>query len=247
MGNFFRLMTFALFHPLIALKKLQIRSIEREEIGRKLFFGVDYIYGADVKGEIAEFGTMTGWTASIIARSMHLLDLPHYSPKSIHLFDSFQGLPESESPVDQSSPHVKTGTWKAGTCKGITERQLYNKVRRFLPNERIHIYNGWFSNTLPTVAKGTTFAMLHIDCDLYQSTMDVLEYCFSKRLIAEGAAIFFDDFNCNRASPDFGERLAWKEIVAKYSVLYSDCGEYYWAGRKFIVHSYRQEGSPSTS
>ena len=58
-------------------------------------------------------------------------------------------------------------------------------------------------------------------------------------MISEGAAIFFDDWDTNRSSPQFGQRRAWKELVARYRIDYSDHGEYGLGAHKFIVHSYR--------
>jgi hypothetical protein len=83
--------------------------------------------------------------------------------------------------------------------------------------------------------------MVHLDCDLYQSAIEVLEYCFSNNMFSDGAIIFFDDWNCNRASPSYGERKAWAEVVDKFSVEFSDGGDYSWGGHKFIVHSYNSE------
>ena len=78
--------------------------------------------------------------------------------------------------------------------------------------------------------------MVHLDCDLYSSTSEVLEQLFSRKLLAEGSVVCFDDWNCNRSSPRFGQRRAWREAVEKYGVGYSDCGDYAVLGHKFIVH-----------
>jgi hypothetical protein len=42
-------------------------------------------------------------------------------------------------------------------------------------------------------------------------TMDALVPPFGRGMISEGAVILFDDWNCNRANPAFGERRAWRE------------------------------------
>ena len=105
--------------------------------------------------------------------------------------------------------------------------------------ERIIIYDGWFKDTLSQISQSTKFSMLHLDCDLYQSAIEVLDYCFSNGLVQDGTVIFFHDWNSNRASPNFGERKAWSEIVEKFSVHYSDCGGYGWGGKIFIIHSYK--------
>lgn len=228
-----------------AIKRLKPERKElREASLTALALGVDYVYGCAVAGHIAEFGTMTGNTAAVLAREIAKASYmyPEFDPRGRHkklfLFDSFQGLPVSDVPEDRDSPHVLDGTWSAGTCKGITKEELRMKCAKFIPNDRIAVLDGWFKDTLPTLPAGTTFALLHVDCDLYQSTLDVLDFCFQRGLVEEGAAIFFDDWNSNRASPKYGERKAWAEAVTRYEVDYSDWGEYGHMGRKFIVHAY---------
>jgi hypothetical protein len=78
---------------------------------------------------------------------------------------------------------------------------------------------------------------VHLDCDLYSSTAEVLEYLFVHRHVAEGSVVFFDDWNCNRASPQMGQRRAWREAVERHRIEFSDCGEYAVLGHKFIVHA----------
>ena len=80
--------------------------------------------------------------------------------------------------------------------------------------------------------------MVHIDCDLYSSTMDALVPLFDGKNISPGAIVFFDDWNCNFASKKFGERKAWDELVEKYQNEFSDEGGYGIACRKFIIHEY---------
>lgn len=208
------------------------------DVNKKLAFGVEYVYEADVQGDIAEFGTMTGRTASVLSHTMSILEKSEKCGKKLNLFDSFIGLPETESEVDKKSPHVVSGVWGVGTCEGISKEALMNKCLKHLPGDKIFIYDGWFKDTLPQIPKDTKFSLVHIDCDLYQSTIEVLDYLFDNSIIQSGTSIFFDDYNCNQASPEFGERRAWNEVIKKHNVIYTDCGEYGWSGRKFIVHSY---------
>lgn len=209
------------------------------DVIRKLYLGVHYICGGGVEGDVAEFGTMTGLTATVLAQGLG--DLDHYrdAKRSIHLFDSFEGFPTIDSPVDQASPQVRSGGWKPGGCRGVSKVQLMNLCCQKLPAGRIRIYDGWFKDTMEQLAPDTKLALLHVDCDLYSSTMDVLEYVFAHGMVSEGAAVLFDDYNCNRASPACGERKAWSECIEKFHIECSDGGEYGWAGRKFYVHGYR--------
>ena len=217
------------------------------EAVKMLSLGVAAVYGTDVEGDIAEFGTMTGTSGVGLARAIVRADIQlGYAPdiaglprKNLHLFDSFQGLPGTDNPVDNVSPHVRTGAWAPGTCVGLSRDELFARVRSYLHPSRIKIFSGWFSDTLKTLPPRTKYALVHIDSDLYASARDVLDHLFGNHMIARGAEIFFDDWNCNGASPDLGERRAWRECVEKHRVEASDEGGYGVFGHKFIVHSYR--------
>jgi hypothetical protein len=221
-------------------------SESEDEVLRELQFGVEYVCGADVPGEIAEFGTFTGRSASAIAaaisdwdRSKPSADGQHNNQKVLMLFDSFEGLPESESEIDRDSPHVKSGVWGPGLCQLLSMDGLRAVCEQFIDADRVMLFKGWFKDTVPKIKPGTKFAMLHVDCDLYQSTIDCLEFILANGMLSEGAAVFFDDWNPNRASPRHGERKAWSELVERYSIDFSDWGSYGWSGKKFIVHSYQ--------
>jgi hypothetical protein len=208
------------------------------EVRKHLALSVEYVCGADVHGDIAEFGTMTGRTAVDLACALAQFD----NVRKLLLFDSFQGLPATKSVVDRDSPHVQAGIWRPGACHGVSKTRLSQMCRKHLAEERLLIFDGWFCDTLPTLSTETRFALLHIDSDLYQSAKDVLTFVFSHGIVSAGAMIHFDDWNCNRADPQCGERRAWSETVSEFSVQYSDGGQYGWAGRKLIVHSYSGAG-----
>ncbi len=218
----------------------QLRRTTDDEKKKYLALGVEYVCLSKVEGDVAEFGTMSGTTAHIIAAALVAFSgEPKGLSRKLYLFDSFAGLPVVESPVDKGNPLVVSGAWSPGLMMIRDQGQLIAKVHKVgLAKNRIKVYKGWFCDTLPRLPDGTKFAMLHIDGDLYQSAIDVLNVCFSRRFIVEGAIIFFDDWNVAASSPLLGERRAWLEIVGKYSVVYSDEGGYGWNAHKFIVHSY---------
>jgi len=205
-----------------------------QAIADALLFAVEYVWGAAVEGHVVEFGTMTGRTASVLAAAM--ATFRHKG--ELHLFDSFEGLPEATSQIDRDSFHVKEGVWSEGTLQGIGPSALRSKCRRYLADHRIFIHEGWFKDTTKLLPEGKKFGLIHMDGDLYQSTIDALDPLFSRRMVSEGAALLFDDWNCNRASNQLGERRAWRELVQKYRIVFSEGGDYGWAGHRFIVHSY---------
>ncbi len=205
-----------------------------QAIADALLFAMEYVWGAAVEGDVVEFGTMTGRTANVLAAAM--ASFRHDG--ELHLFDSFEGMPEATSQLDKTSFHVKAGVWSAGTLKGIGPSALRIKCRRHLADNRIFIHEGWFKDTIKKLPDGKKFGLIHVDSDLYQSTIDVLDPLFSRRMVSEGAALLFDDWNCNRASNQLGERRAWRELAEKYRVDFSDGGDYGWAGHRFTVHGY---------
>lgn len=213
-----------------------------EEIAKS----VSYCIYASVEGHFAEFGTCTGNTASLIAYSLayyrqHMAEheASHGIPsRELHLFDSFAGFPEATHEVDINSPHVASGAWGEGTAKGLSEQELRDVCAEFLPEQLINTYSGWFSDSLTQLPLGLKLAFIHIDCDLYQSTIDVLDNLFMQRVISEGAVVLFDNWLCNRARPDMAEQKAWQEMIQKYNVAATDLGIYGCVGNRFIIHSY---------
>ncbi|MGJ4947776.1 TylF/MycF/NovP-related O-methyltransferase [Bradyrhizobium sp. HKCCYLS20291] len=225
-----------------------ILPLAAKEIAKALTLSVQYVNGSHVYGDIAEFGTMGGFSAKAIATSM-VFD-PQRQPLSksasgenpfriLRLFDSFEGLPEITSPVDLGSPHVVSGAWAKGGCKVLAAPELRERIGKILPPHRFQLYEGWFADTVKTLPPETRFAMIHFDGDLYQSTMDALVPLFERGMISTGAMICFDDWNANRAIPTTGERQAWKELVETFNIDASNCGDYSVGGTRFIIHSYR--------
>src|SRR5712691_13225054 len=96
-------------------------------------------------------------------------------PKTLHLFDSFQGLPRPDDAVDLDSPYVQSGVWQEGTYKALTEEELTALCASVYDGDNVLTYGGWFADTLPRLRPETRFAMLHLDCDLYKSSIEVLE------------------------------------------------------------------------
>ena len=232
----------------------QFMSFDYQTARKRMIFeslteGVYYVFNNEIGGHIAEFGTGTGFSTRSIALAMASfaeLMLTHVKPAhlesvksafpDLYLFDSFAGLPAADNAIDAVSPYVVSGRWHEGRFVDLSKADLLALCTKFIEPERISTFEGWFKDTLPSLDAGTKFAMLHLDCDLYSSTYEVLDYLLAHGHVADGALLFFDDWNCNRASPRFGQRKAWAEIVNKYALEHSDAGEYAMLGHKFFVH-----------
>jgi hypothetical protein len=213
------------------------RERQQIDIGNTLQRAVQYVVGAGVPGDLVEFGTATGFTASVMART--LAEIERKPERSVWLFDSFEGLPDATADADLRNPHVAEGVWGRGTCRGLTAAGLKTQVGRFIDPGRIRIMEGWFADTTKRIPDGTQFALVHVDGDLYQSAIDCLTPLFKRRLLLQGAVIVFDDWNCGRADNALGERRAWKEIAAKHRAEFEEFGHDSWAGRSIILQAYK--------
>ncbi len=150
-----------------------------------------------VPGCYMEFGVFTGGTINYMAKK---------KPNVVfHGFDSFEGLPEDWFGM----PLVKHSFSLEGRLPKV--------------GKSVKLYKGWFNETLPNwcVEHTDRVAFMHIDCDLYSSTVVILE-TFEKRLQI-GTVILFDEY-FNYPNWEDHEFKAWKEFVAKHGILYEYIG-----------------------
>lgn len=215
----------------------------RNHVADALTSAVHYIKISPVSGDVAEFGVGSGWTSGIIARALARMDDnnlgPHYT-RNLYLFDSFAGLPLADCEADKQNPLVKSGIWREGSCNwNITPSILNDALLTDSPSVPVFIYKGWFKDALLNLPRETKLAFIHLDCDLYESTIDVLLKVFADGLVAKGAIILFDDWACNASSPDLGQQKAWAEAVERFRIEFSDLGPYMPMGRIVVVNNYR--------
>jgi hypothetical protein len=209
---------------------------------------VEYAVACGVSGDVAEFGCYLGRTASALAEFMWEIEKRYSGSDRAHninqrrlwAFDSFEGFPEPSHPIDSDAPHVKAGLWYAGQPAGGTPEYVHADCARFIDADRISVVKGWYKDVLPKLPARVRFAVVHIDCDFYESTKEVLDRLLGGGLLSDGCTILFDDWYCNRGSPEFGEqrawRGAWEQVSYVQSYRYSDWGPYGVTGRRFIVH-----------
>lgn len=140
---------------------------------------------AHVDGFIAEFGVYQGRSLNFIADK--------FPDEVVHGFDTFTGLPEN---------------WVEGFPQGRFDTT--GQALEFRNNCKLH--KGLFSETLPgflAEVKGPA-KFIHIDCDLYASTIDVFNAL--KGRIVSGTVIEFDEY-FNYPGWQEHEAKAWHEFV----------------------------------
>ena len=145
------------------------------------------LLGAD----FAECGVYQGGTALLLSRVLDDRDATFY------LFDSFEGLPKG----DHSQDSLNEGMFKATSAAAVTEL-----LKDFRGN--LEVREGWIPETFSGL-EDRRFAFVHIDVDLYQSTLDCLEF-FYPRLVGGGVMVF-DDYGFPGAR---GEKEAVDEFFS---------------------------------
>jgi O-methyltransferase len=196
----------------------------------------EYVSGTGVVGDILEFGTYRGYTARLMAGLIKEFRLDG----TLYLFDSFEGLPAIDSPVDQQSYEVAANkAWFHGqmaTHDGIVD-QIRRGIAGVLPDSRFRVIKGYYEDTLDANLLASKAAVVHIDCDLYSSTRSVLDRLLARDQFQDGCVMICDDYNCNRASPRMGERQALVDAFGRQDrYTYSPWFSYGWHGQIFFVH-----------
>jgi hypothetical protein len=127
-----------------------------------------------IGGDIAEVGVYKGGSAKIICERK--------GNKILHLFDTFEGMPEACKKDGEGHPEMGR----------LTSR--LDEVKEYLkgyPN--VYFYKGVFPETAKSI-KERTFSLVHLDVDLYQSTYDSLVFFYPR--MTRGGVIISHDYHC---------------------------------------------------
>lgn len=193
----------------------------------------DYLVGTQVPGGYLEFGVFEGKTFSYAFEIMARL----FPAMQFVALDSFEGLPEPEG-IDAKDNYT------SGFFKGqfaCDQEQFERNLRaRGVDMNRVAMIKGWFDSTLsPNSHASRTIekvAAAWIDCDLYESTVPVLEFLTGR--ISVGSVLLFDDWRCYRNLPDFGQQRACREwLIANPQISLIDFVDFGFHGRAFTVAS----------
>jgi O-methyltransferase len=162
----------------------------------------------NVPGSFVECGVWKGGSSGVMA--LALADLS--AKRELHLFDSFEGLPEptakdgalaAEYSGGRSSGELRT----VEQCKaGLDEVEglLFKKLNVDPKSVQFHV--GWFQNTVPKDASTIgPIALLRLDGDWYESTRICLENLYP--LLSPGGIVILDDYyaweGCTKATDEF--------------------------------------------
>jgi len=122
--------------------------------------------------------------------------------RTVWVADSFAGLPPPNPelyPLDAGDPH-HTFTNLSISLDEVRE----NFARYNVLDDQVRFLEGWFRDTLPH-APINRLAVLRLDGDMYESTMDALRHLYPK--LSVGGYVIVDDYgaiaSCRQAIHDY--------------------------------------------
>jgi Macrocin-O-methyltransferase (TylF) len=184
------------------------------------------VVAADVPGDFIETGVWRGG-ATIFMRAM--LKALGITDRTIWVADSFEGLPEPDADKFPLEAEFHQGSAMNKVYNrlavGLDEVRANFRAYRML-DDKVKFLKGWFKDTLPG-APIETLAILRLDGDYYESTMDALTNLYDK--LAVGGYAIIDDYGedswtyCRKAVDDYRAERGIAEPMIQV-----DKGCFYW-------------------
>lgn len=141
-----------------------------------LCLNIKQVMADGIAGDFAELGVFRGNSAAVLA---------HYARQHgrlTFLFDTFDGFAATDlTGVDSNKIRVFDTT-------------SLDLVRQNVGDDRVTYIKGHFPDSITSRAAERSFAVVHLDCDLYKPTRAALEF-FYPRLSAGGLIIMHDYSN----------------------------------------------------
>lgn len=193
------------FDPYVRLLGRDWPSFSFSMIGnvrmRNLRYACETVLLDGVRGDFIETGVWRGG-ACIMMRG--ILEAYGDPTRRVFVADSFTGLPQPDPdayPADAGDVHHTFPQLR------VSRADVENNFRRFgLLDERVVFLEGWFKDTLPNTAINQ-LAVLRLDGDMYQSTMEALEALYHR--VSYAGFVIVDDYSlppCAEAVHDFRRR-----------------------------------------
>lgn len=153
----------------------------------------------NIEGDLIETGVWRGG-ATIFMRA--LLKALEVKDRNVWVADSFEGLPKGNSDKYEYDKGDKHHVYEE---LAVSLEKVQNNFKKYdLLDGQVKFLKGWFKDTLPT-APIQKIAVLRMDGDMYESTMDALVNLYHK--VSVGGYIIVDDWvavkGCKAAVEDF--------------------------------------------
>lgn len=185
-------------HTMVGLRRLQnVRSC------------LDQVAADGVAGDFVETGVWRGGVCIFVRGYWKVHGIVD---RQVWVADSFEGIPETGDdghPLDRGMGlHSINGILRV-SLDAVKE----NFARYELLDDQVKFLPGWFRDTLPE-APIDKLAILRLDGDLYESTMNSLDSLYHK--LSPGGFVIIDDYcipACRVAVQEFRNRLAIRDPI----------------------------------
>jgi len=162
----------------------------------------------NIKGDFVEAGIWRG--GAVIFMKAVLKELA-IKERRIWVADSFRGLPKPSKNFAADA----TNKLYLEKILSVSKAAVKNNFSRFgLLDSSIIFLEGLFKETLP-VAPINKIALLRLDCDMYESTITVLNNLYQK--VSDGGFIIVDDYHsfkeCKLAVDDYRKEWGIEEPI----------------------------------
>jgi hypothetical protein len=160
---------------------------------------MDQVLTDKIPGDFVETGV---WRGGVCIFMRAVLEAYDCADRTVWVADSFQGVPETTG-----GSHVldqKLALHRANGVLAVSMQVVQENFRRYgFLDGQVKFLPGWFKDSLPE-APIDRLAVLRLDGDLYESTMDALENLYPK--LSTGGFVIVDDYfipGCRDAVRDF--------------------------------------------
>lgn len=155
-----------------------------------------------LEGSLVECGVWRGGISAAMAEALG-------NNRTYYLFDSFEGLPPAKEIDGETAINWQKKTDAPNYYNNCAaEIEWATKAMKLSAATNYKIIKGWFCDTLPDFDKNESIAILRLDGDWYDSTMECLTNLYP--LVVQGGIILIDDYlawdGCSRAVHDYLSR-----------------------------------------
>jgi hypothetical protein len=168
-----------------------------------------------IPGDLVETGVWRGGT-TIFMRAV--LRAYEDTDRLVWAVDSFEGMPETGP---ESHPRDRQFPWHmANHVMAVSVDTVRSNFAAYgLLDEQVRFLKGWFRDTLPT-APIDRVAVLRLDGDLYESTMDALTHLYPR--VSPGGFVIIDDYHLPTCQEAVHEFRAARSITAPMTTVDQD-------------------------
>ena len=230
-----RFISLLIRHQIIDAEQLELLSKEpfhkktKNSITRhEFFYNAFYLLSCNnISGDYIEFGCYGGMTFNHAYKESQR----HGNSAKLWAFDSFQGLP---APKNDKDIHP---CWHEGAMQMSLEEFHLVCKKNNIPKDAYQVVPGFYDLTLKNLGPNespSNIALAYIDCDLYSSTIEVLDFLHPR--LKHGMLIAFDDYFMYSHNQISGNRKAMLEsfpVEGEFQLL--PYMQYAHVGQSFII------------